>query len=208
MKKILFIIFILIPCMSFGQVYDDHEIAYIDGETIYMNEKDGFMIGVSSSKSNKNIFDKNIKITFTFINNTGTTINILHKNISAEYLNKNGNAEPIEIRTYEDVRKTERNKVFWFGPNNNEMRSTKTEVKNGCGSTIYSVNTETEVYTGRKDDAYENVDKELEGYLRDNTLYDGDHLNGYILIKKPYAKIFSLKIKIRNATYRYTLPIE
>ena len=81
-------------------------------------------------------------------------------------------------------------------------------MKNEYGLTIGSVNTKAEVYTGKADEAYEKIDKQLEGYLRSNTLYNGEQMKGYVLIKKPKAKMFSLKIKICDAVYKYILPIE
>lgn len=203
MKKILFIILTLISSSAYGQVYDDHVISYKDGNAIYMNQKNGFTIGVSKTK-----VGGNIKITFAFINNTGEAVNILHENISAEYVNKKGENLPIEIRTYEDVRRKERNKVLWFGPDNKEIVNAKTEVKNEYGLVIGSVDTKAEVYTGKADEAYEKVEEQMQDYLRSNTLFDGQQLKGYVLIKKPKAKTFSLEIKIGKAIYKYVLPVE
>lgn len=203
MKTFIILVLSLLSYGAYAQVHEDHTIVYNNGDAVYMNAKDGFSIGVSNTKGSGGI-----RIDFALINNTGSAVNILHENISAEYIDKKGNKVPLEIFTYEEARKKAKNKALWFGPSNTETINAKTEVKNEYGLTVSTVNTKAEVYTGKADEAYRNVDEQIKGYLRNNTLFDGQNMKGYFLVKKPKAESFTLNIKIKDAVYKYSLSVE
>jgi len=193
----------LLPLSLFSQdMYNTPEIRYINGVKVQNYVDDRVDIGSYSEQKSGYGLGKETSVFFAIKNIGNLLVDIDPSKITAYYIDKNKNEKPLKVYSYEAYLKKSKRNILWFGPDNVEKATAKTEVKNASGQVIGTVETKAETYTGANKDAQSDAEYDIsKSYLKRNTLDAGQATKGIVVVQKAKEKVFYVKIEIDKNTY-------
>ncbi len=183
-------------------IYNTPEIRYINGVRVQRYADNHLDMGSYAERKSGYGLGKETNVFFAISNIGKELIDVDPSKITAYYIDKNNNEKPLKIYSYEEyLKKTKRN-ILWFGPDNVEKATAKTEVKNSNGQVLGTVETKAETYTGANKEAQINAESDISKiYLKRNTLDAGQSMKGIVVIQKAKEDIFYVKVEIDKFTY-------
>ena len=118
------------------------------------------------------------------------------------YTEKRGKRKELNVYTANEYLKKLKKNILWFGPDNVEKVNATTTIKDGQGQKTGKVESTVSVYTGGQDAAYSDAEEYVrKEYLKRNTVFSGQELNGIIAVENPKGKPFELHLKLGDEMY-------
>lgn len=203
MKKLLLLLLLMCSTLSFSQTQHDNPIrAYIDGSEVLSYKTEDMELSIAPRLASKAYgFGKEIKLYVTLKNNGETPIDFNPENLKA-FTMKKGKKIELDVYTAAEYLKKLKKNILWFGPDNVEKANATTTIKDGQGQKAGEVESTVSVYTGGQDAAYSNAEEYVrKEYLKRNTVFSGQELNGIIAVENPKGKPFELHLKLGDEMY-------
>lgn len=203
MKELLLSLLLLCSTLSFSQTQHNNPIrVYIDGVEVLSYRTGNMELSIAPRLASKAYgFGKEIKLYVALKNNGETPIDFNPVNIKA-FTTKKGKKVELDIYTASEYLKKLKKNILWFGSDNVEKVNAATTIKDGHGQKTGEVESTVSVYTGEQDAAYSDAEEYVrKEYLKRNTVFSGQELNGIIAVENPKGKSFELYLKLGDEMY-------
>ena len=199
---ITIILFTAINAPSAQTLYENPICAYIDGTEVLSYKTDEHEISLAPRLSDKAYgLGKELKLVLVLKNDGEAPVDFNPANIKA-YTEKNGKRKELNVYTANEYLKKLKKNILWFGPDNVEKVNATTTIKDGQGQKTGKVESTVSVYTGGQDAAYSDAEEYVrKEYLKRNTVFSGQELNGIIAVENPKGKPFELHLKLGDEMY-------
>lgn len=203
--RLFFIAIILlaaINALSAQTLYENPLRAYIDGAEVLSYKTEEYEISLAPRLSDKAYgLGKELKLVLVLKNDGEIPVDFNPANIKA-YTEKKGKRKELNVYTANEYLKKLKKNILWFGPDNVEKVNATTTIKDGQGQKTGKVESTVSVYTGGQDAAYSDAEEYVrKEYLKRNTVFSGQELNGIIAVENPKGKPFELHLKLGNDMY-------
>lgn len=203
--RLFFITIILlaaINALSAQTLYENPLRAYIDGAEVLSYKTEEYEISLAPRLSDKAYgLGKELKLVLVLKNDGEIPVDFNPANIKA-YTEKKGKRKELNVYTASEYLKKLKKNILWFGPDNVEKVNATTTIKDGQGQKTGKVESTVSVYTGEQDAAYSDAEEYVrKEYLKRNTVFSGQELNGIIAVENPKGKPFELHLKLGNDMY-------
>ena len=189
-----------------GNVYRDPQIAYMDGNRFCIYDNNKFYIMATGPFKGK----KEFGIRFLIRYKAGQPVDF-NPDESKAYMTLESGITELKAYSAEEYLNKLNKRILWFGPSNMESASsTVTNVTDGLGNKVGTVQSETQVYTGAADEAYAEAERSVrEDYLKRNTLFEGREVEGRIAVAKPKKGKGNVEflLKVDGDTYIFNFEI-
>ena len=203
MRHLFLSLLLLCSTLSFSQTQHNNLIrVYIDGVEVLSYRTGNMELSIAPRLASKAYgFGKEIKLYVALKNNGETPIDFNPINIKA-FTTKKGKKVELDIYTASEYLKRLKKNILWFGPDNVEKVNSATTIKDGQGKKTGEVESTVSVYTGEQDAAYSDAEEYVrKEYLKRNTVFSGQELNGIIAVENPKRKPFELYLKLGDEMY-------
>lgn len=203
--RLFFIAIILlaaINALSAQTLYENPLRAYIDGAEVLSYKTEEYEISLAPRLSDKAYgLGKELKLVLVLKNDGEIPVDFNPANIKA-YTEKKGKRKELNVYTANEYLKKLKKNILWFGPDNVEKVNATTTIKDGQGQKTGKVESTVSVYTGGQDAAYSDAEEYVrKEYLKRNTVFSGQELNGIIAVENPKGKPFELHLKLGDEMY-------
>lgn len=203
MRHLFLLLLLLCSILSFSQTQHNNPIcAYIDGTEVLIYKTKVMELSIAPRLASKAYgFGKEIKLYVVLKNNGDSPIDFNPVNIRA-FTTKRGKKAELDVYTASEYLKKLKKNILWFGPDNVETVNSATTIKDGQGQKTGEVKSTVSVYTGGQDAAYSDAEEYVrKEYLKRNTVFPGQELNGIIAVENPKGKPFELHLKLGDEMY-------
>lgn len=203
MKTFFTILLLSCSVLLFSQTrYDNPIRVYIDGVEVLSYSTENLEISLAPRISSKSYgFGKEMRLYVVLRNQGESPLDFNPKGITAFTIRKGKEVE-LEVYSASEYLKKLKKNILWFGPDNVEKVNAATAIKDGQGQNTGEVESTISVYTGGQDAAYSDAEEYVrKEYLKRNTVFSGQELNGIIAVENPKGKPFELHLKLGNDMY-------
>ena len=203
MRHLFLLSLLLCSILSFSQTQHNNPIhTYIDGIEVLSYKTEEYEISLAPRLSDKEYgFGKELKLVLVLKNDGEIPVDFNPANIKA-YTEKKGKRKELNVYTANEYLKKLKKNILWFGPDNVEKVNATTTIKDGQGQKTGKVESTVSVYTGEQDAAYSDAEEYVrKEYLKRNTVFSGQELNGIIAVENPKGKPFELHLRLGDEMY-------
>lgn len=203
MRHLFLLSLLLCSILSFSQTQHNNPIhTYIDGIEVLSYKTEEYEISLAPRLSDKEYgFGKELKLVLVLKNDGEIPVDFNPANIKA-YTEKKGKRKELNVYTANEYLKKLKKNILWFGPDNVEKVNATTTIKDGQGQKTGKVESTVSVYTGGQDAAYADAEEYVrKEYLKRNTVFSGQELNGIIAVENPKGKPFELHLRLGDEMY-------
>ena len=203
MRHLFLLSLLLCSTLSFSQTQHNNPIhTYIDGIEVLSYKTEDMELSIAPRLASKEYgLGKELKLVLVLKNDGEAPVDFNPANIKA-YTEKNGKRKELNVYTANEYLKKLKKNILWFGPDNVEKVNATTTIKDGQGQKTGKVESTVSVYTGGQDAAYSDAEEYVrKEYLKRNTVFSGQELNGIIAMENPKGKPFELHLKLGDEMY-------
>ena len=203
MRHLFLLSLLLCSTLSFSQTQHNNPIhTYIDGIEVLSYKTEDMELSIAPRLASKEYgLGKELKLVLVLKNDGEAPVDFNPANIKA-YTEKRGKRKELNVYTANEYLKKLKKNILWFGPDNVEKVNATTTIKDGQGQKTGKVESTVSVYTGGQDAAYSDAEEYVrKEYLKRNTVFSGQELNGIIAVENPKGKPFELHLKLGNDMY-------